>query len=117
MSDYQLLSIFIGGLGLVIPAVFFGARFILGRFQSYLDNRMEAMEARAKRRDESIEEMERRVSRAENRLDNVPSHRDLQEISTRIEQVHGEVSKIGGSLEGIGRAVDIMNQHLMERGE
>jgi hypothetical protein len=54
-----------------------------------------------------------RITRAEITLEHLPTHKDISEISTRIESMHGEISRMSGTVTGINRAVDLMNEHLL----
>lgn len=42
-----------------------------------------------------------------------PTHTDIEELGRRLGELHGDIQKVDGRLEGIGRAVDLMNQHLL----
>jgi hypothetical protein len=57
-----------------------------------------------------------RITRAEITLEHMPTHKDISEISTRIESMHGEISRMSGTLAGVNRAVDLMNEHLLTAG-
>lgn len=57
-----------------------------------------------------------RITRAEITLEHMPTHKDISEISTRIEAMHGEISRMSGTLSGVNRAVDLMNEHLLTAG-
>jgi hypothetical protein len=63
--------------------------------------------------DERVDKHADRITRAEIRLDHMPTHKDISEISTRIEAMHGEISRMSGTLSGVNRAVDLMNEHLL----
>lgn len=49
-------------------------------------------------------------------LKNAPSHNNLSRIHDRIDALTKEVGSIAGSLGGINRAVDLINEHLIKKG-
>lgn len=59
---------------------------------------------------------ELKVERIGGEIRNLPQHRHIQELSERIGQLHGDIEKVAGRLDGIGRAVDLINQFLIEQG-
>lgn len=65
---------------------------------------------------ERVDKHSDRLTRAEISLEHMPTHRDISEISTRIESMHGEISRMSGTLSGVNRAVDLMNEHLLTVG-
>lgn len=42
-----------------------------------------------------------------------PTHNDIEELGRRLGELHGDIQKVDGRLEGIGRSVDLINQHLL----
>lgn len=57
-----------------------------------------------------------RVTILEQDVRHMPSHNDLNGISSRIEELNKSVAQMSGGLEGLRRAVDLMNEHLLNRG-
>lgn len=45
----------------------------------------------------------------------MPSRHELQKLHADLGHVRAEVSKVGGRIEGIGRSLDLINQHLLNR--
>lgn len=37
----------------------------------------------------------------------------ISQLLNRVSELHGDIEKVAGRLEGIGRAVDLINQHLL----
>ena len=60
---------------------------------------------------------EKKIERIGSEIRNLPQHRHIMDLSTRIEQLHGDVHEVSGSLKGISRAVDLMNEFLINRGK
>jgi hypothetical protein len=60
-----------------------------------------------------VDRNEDRITRVEVTMEHLPTHKDISKISTRIEAMHGEISRMSGSLVGLNRAVDLMNEHLL----
>lgn len=64
----------------------------------------------------SITELEKRVVNTEQSINHMPTHSEMRDTYARIEHLHGDLKEISGKLTGLGRAVDMMNQYLIERG-
>ena len=41
---------------------------------------------------------------------------NMKALTTRLDSISSKVDKVSGHLEGVGRAVDLMNQFLIEQG-
>lgn len=72
---------------------------------------------------EMMNEMERRLIMVEVLLRNQPQcsqHAEhmmnIKMLTTRLDSISSKVDKVSGHLEGVGRAVDLMNQFLIEQG-
>lgn len=70
--------------------------------------------------DDNIDEIKVRVSeqattiaRLEEAVKRAPTHTDIKELSKRIEELHGDLKEVVGGLSGIRRAVDLMNEYLL----
>lgn len=119
MSDYQLL--FLGAtvltslLGTAGGILGWWLNRILNRHQAYLDERFDANERSRRELERTVGEVQGRVTELEQKIENAPSHTDMQRLSDRVEEVHGIVSHLNGALEGIQRTVNMVNQHLIER--
>ncbi|MCS4503880.1 DUF2730 domain-containing protein [Arhodomonas aquaeolei] len=66
--------------------------------------------------DDRVDDVEQRLTQAETDLRNMPSQTDVSELSQRIGGLHGDLREIKGSLQGLSRAVDLMNEHLIRQG-
>lgn len=60
---------------------------------------------------------EKKIERIGAEIRNLPQHRHIQDLSGRIDLLHGDVHEVAGSLKGISRAVDLMNEFLINRGK
>lgn len=58
-----------------------------------------------------------RLSRIEVAMRGLPTHDDIGGVFQRISEVHGDVRQMRGSLEGLSRSVDLINQHLLGGGK
>jgi len=67
-----------------------------------LSTRMEGVE-------ETLQAIEREVASMPTRVDALSTRED-------ISKMRGEIGKIGGRVDGIARAVDLFNQHLINKG-
>ncbi len=63
-----------------------------------------------------LNETEVKVERIGSEVHSLPSYGAFMDISKRIEQLHGDVHEVAGRLDGIGRAVDLMNEFLINNG-
>jgi Tfp pilus assembly protein PilN len=61
-------------------------------------------------------ESEKKIERIGSEIRNLPGHRHIEDLSRRIEQLHGDVHEVSGSLKGLSRAVDLMNEFLINQG-
>lgn len=68
-------------------------------------------------RGERIDQLENRVLRIETVMPHMPTHKHLQGLSQDIGQLRSELSELSGRLQGINRAVDLINQFLIEQGD
>jgi len=56
------------------------------------------------------------VIKLEADLKNAPSHRNLERIHARLDDLTGQMGTINGSLTGIRRSVELINEHLIKEG-
>lgn len=64
---------------------------------------------------ERIRTNEKKIERIGAEIRNLPQHRHITELSVRVEQLHGDVHEVIGALPGLKRAVDLMNEFLINR--
>lgn len=62
-------------------------------------------------------EQDKTIARLDEAVKHAPTHTDIKELSKRIEELHGDLKEVVGSLTGIRRAVDLMNEYLLNKGE
>lgn len=63
-----------------------------------------------------VELVEERVTLVERDIRSMPTTADIFELNQRIACLHGDLREIKGTLKGLSRAVDLMNEHLISRG-
>lgn len=63
-----------------------------------------------------FKEHHQRLTALENQVKHVPSQKQYDELSGRIGTLHSDLQGIKGQLKGIGRAVDLMNEFLINQG-
>lgn len=67
--------------------------------------------------DDRVQKVEERVSVVETHLPHMPTHidirNDMQAIETLLRNLRGEIGEISGRMQGVNRAVDLINQHLL----
>ena len=61
--------------------------------------------------------IETRVSEINIELDHLPTQRQISELNQGINNLSGELRVTQGRLEGINRAVDLMNEFLINQGK
>ncbi|MBO1856815.1 DUF2730 family protein [Burkholderia cenocepacia] len=57
-----------------------------------------------------------RLARLEEGADSLPTHRDLGEIHTRINEMGGDVSQVVGEMKGIRHTLNLIQEHLIKGG-
>ena len=57
------------------------------------------------------------ITRIDEELKHVPGKADIDDLHSRITDVLSRVSTMDGRLQGIGRAVDLINTHLIDKGD
>ncbi|WP_027714910.1 DUF2730 family protein [Desulfuromonas sp. TF] len=77
---------------------------------------VESMRAPCQRHLERTDNLEERATRVEGEIRHLPSQSDHKELARRIEDVHADLHEITGALKGLTRAVDLMNEHLLNGG-
>ena len=64
---------------------------------------------------ESLNGFGQRLARAEEAQRHGPTHGDMSGLSKELSEVRGDLQRRAGGLEGIRRAVDSINQHLLNK--
>lgn len=64
---------------------------------------------------ERMESVEETLKTVEREVAAMPTRADTKFMRDEIARMREEVGKVAGRLEGIGRAVDLFNQHLIGR--
>lgn len=63
----------------------------------------------------SLDGFGQRLARAEEAQRHGPTHGDMSSLARELGELRGDVQQMAGGLEGIRRAVDLINQHLLNR--
>jgi len=66
---------------------------------------------------ERLQEHDGWLNRLDTKLKYIPTRDDHSKLSDRIEDLHGDLHEISGVLSGLRRAVDLMNEHLLNRSD
>lgn len=56
-----------------------------------------------------------RLARLETAMERAPTHEDLKRIHERIDQAVKELAAIGGEFKGVAKALQLIQQHLIDR--
>lgn len=68
------------------------------------------------RHQERTDKVEEDVTRVALEVRHLPSHKDIAALSNHISGLHGSIERFSGRLEGLGRAVDLINEFLISQG-
>ena len=58
----------------------------------------------------------KRTERLEREISNMPSRPEIQRLNDNIGTLSQDIGKLQGQLGGVNRAVDLINQHLINQG-
>lgn len=87
----------------------------------WVANRQRVTADRLKRlEDETEEKLNRhsiRLSCLETDIKHLPDQKAINRLSERMDTLNGTLNQFGGRLEGINRAVDLMNDFLINQGK
>lgn len=103
----------LGALGLS------AAKFVWGvglTIYVYFSNRRKALKKVQKETDDKIAALDARTACIEQDIKHMPSQKDIQDLSSRMDLLNGTLANLEGRLGGINRAVDLMNEFLINRG-
>ena len=77
------------------------------------ESRVEAVDKQIDRR---LDDIDSRLTRVEGAIEHGPKREDLGRIHTRIDEVAAAIARIEGESHTVARNVDLIHQHLLERG-
>lgn len=66
--------------------------------------------------DERLDDHGTRLTRLEEEVRHLPTHDDIGGVFKRIDQIHGDLKELTGAMSGVKRAVDLINEHLLNGG-
>jgi hypothetical protein len=73
-------------------------------------------EKRCATRKTQIETLEKNGASLKMQLEHMPNHQDIKELYGRMDLLNGSLSELNGRLVGINRAVDLINEFLINQG-
>ncbi|MCC7082177.1 MAG: hypothetical protein IT530_16010 [Burkholderiales bacterium] len=86
---------------------------------AHIIGRQRVTEDMLERHKESVSEQlngfGQRIVRVEEAGRHAPNHGDMRDLRKELGELHGDVQRMAGGLEGIRRAVDQINQHLLDK--
>jgi outer membrane murein-binding lipoprotein Lpp len=65
---------------------------------------------------ERVDHVEHRVARVEQDVKHLPTHDDVMDLSAKISNLHGDLRELRGSMKGVERSVQLINEHLINKG-
>ncbi len=80
-----------------------------------LEEQQKVLDARCTGREKRINNLEMDAQTLNLKLGHMPNHKDIKELSGRIDLLHGSLSELNGRLSGINRAVDLINEFLINK--
>ena len=87
----------------------------------YMSNRrrvtMEKIEKLENKTHQRLEDQSTRLTCLESDVRHVPTQTDLAYLSRQINEVNGFLKNLDGRLTGINRAVDLMNEYLINKAD
>ena len=112
--DYEALKFWLQVANLAWTVILSFLVFFANRHKVTQD-KIDAVQARSTR---GLEKVHLRVDDHERRLNCIETElRNVSDASDEIGDLASMVSEVKGRLDGIARAVDLMNEHLMNRGK
>lgn len=66
--------------------------------------------------EDSVGELSRRVSMVETDMRHLPQHSDMGELHEKVNAIANSIGKLEGELDGVGRTLSMINQHLLNGG-
>lgn len=79
-------------------------------------NMAQTVEVRCQACTRRIDELEKEETALQMQVRHMPTHKDIKEMSEKMESVKESMSKLSGRLEGVNRAVDLINEFLINQG-
>lgn len=89
-----------------------GERITRGELEEF---KTEQKERLGRHRKEMVD-MANRLIRIESDICHLPGQQAIENLGNRITALHGSLSEFSGKLQGVHRAVDLINQFLIEKG-
>ena len=83
---------------------------IYSRRNTTTDRRMQALESETGR---MLDEHADRLARIEEKIRHLPTHSDVGLVFKRIDQIHGDLRQLAGTMEGLSHAVNLINEYLL----
>lgn len=111
--DYEASSFWLT-VGLSIYSMIMSALLWLTRRDRATNERVEALEQRT---NACMAEYDTRIACAEVTIRHLPSNQDIKGLSERLDTFNRSLAKTSGRLEGVNRAVDLMNEFLINEGK
>lgn len=88
---------------------------ILNFVYTWIAQRRKATQDQIAAINEDFAKLRERVSIVENDVSHLPDHKEITKLREMIGQLNKELAETLGGLNGLKRAVDIMNQHLIDQ--
>lgn len=66
--------------------------------------------------DRRLDQQNERLTRVEQDIKSLPNHQDIGQVYDRLNAVHGELQKLTGTVGGLTRQLELVNDHLLNHG-
>lgn len=73
------------------------------------------LDRRRRARSEEVADLRDRVSDLEKDMQHAPSHADIQQVTSELSRTNASLQQLIGSFNGVQRAVDLINRHLISQ--
>lgn len=66
--------------------------------------------------DQRLDNQGDRLTRVEQVVESLPRHKDIGQVYDRLNALHGQLQKLTGTVGGVARQLELVNDHLLNRG-
>jgi predicted RNase H-like nuclease (RuvC/YqgF family) len=88
-----------------------------GRRQAKEKKEQQQEEAHRAATDKRLDKLERDTQDLQNEVRHLPTHEDIRQLTEKIEGTNTALSEVIGAFRAMNRTVQMVNQHLISRGE
>lgn len=79
-------------------------------------NSLDEIDALSKEINQQIKDHERRLSGIENKVEHLPTHADIKQVTTEINALRISIERVAGSSEGMASTLRLIQAKIMDGG-